>query len=77
LFSLAALVIGASLLPASADSIPGLRGHDHTGITAPDVKAATAFFTDVIGCTHAMSFGPFSDDKAPSCKTSSTSTRAP
>ena len=24
---------------------------------------ATAFFTDVIGCTHAMSFGPFSDDK--------------
>jgi catechol 2,3-dioxygenase-like lactoylglutathione lyase family enzyme len=49
--------------PASADSIPGLRGHDHTGITVPDVKAATAFFTDVIGCTHAMSFGPFSDDK--------------
>src|SRR4030088_292532 len=50
-------------LPASADSIPGLRGHDHTGITVPDVKAATAFFTDVIGCSHAMSFGPFSDDK--------------
>jgi catechol 2,3-dioxygenase-like lactoylglutathione lyase family enzyme len=35
----------------------------HTGITVPDVKAATAFFTDVIGCSHAMSFGPFSDDK--------------
>ena len=50
-------------LPASADSIPGLRGHDHTGITVPDVKAATAFFTDVIGCSHAMSFVPFSDDK--------------
>jgi Lactoylglutathione lyase and related lyases len=49
--------------PASADAIPGLRGHDHTGITVPDVKAATAFFTDVIGCEHAMSFGPFSDDK--------------
>src|ERR1019366_7970988 len=48
---------------ASADQIPGLRGHDHTGITVPDIKAATAFFTDVIGCTHAMSFGPFSDDK--------------
>jgi catechol 2,3-dioxygenase-like lactoylglutathione lyase family enzyme len=48
---------------ACADQIPGLRGHDHTGITVPDVKAATAFFTDVIGCTHAMSFGPFSDDK--------------
>ncbi len=63
LTALAALAIGSSLQPASADSIPGLRGHDHTGITVPDVKAATAFFTDVIGCTHAMSFGPFSDDK--------------
>jgi catechol 2,3-dioxygenase-like lactoylglutathione lyase family enzyme len=61
--ALAALVMGSSLQPTSADSIPGLRGHDHTGITVPDVKAATAFFTDVIGCTHAMSFGPFRDDK--------------
>ncbi len=59
----AALALGASALPASADSIPGLRGHDHTGITVPDVKAATAFFTDVLGCSHAMSFGPFRDDK--------------
>jgi catechol 2,3-dioxygenase-like lactoylglutathione lyase family enzyme len=61
--ALATFVIGASPQPASADSIPGLRGHDHTGITVPDIKAATAFFTDVIGCSHAMSFGPFSDDK--------------
>jgi catechol 2,3-dioxygenase-like lactoylglutathione lyase family enzyme len=63
LSAIAALTWG--LLPqlASADQIPGLRGHDHTGITVPDVKAATAFFTDVIGCTHAMSFGPFRDDK--------------
>ena len=58
-----ALIVGCAPRLASADSIPGLRGHDHTGITVPDVKAATAFFTDVIGCTHAMSFGPFSDDK--------------
>jgi catechol 2,3-dioxygenase-like lactoylglutathione lyase family enzyme len=63
LSALTALAIGSLLPPASADSIPGLRGHDHTGITVPDVKAATAFFTDVIGCTHAMSFGPFRDDK--------------
>jgi catechol 2,3-dioxygenase-like lactoylglutathione lyase family enzyme len=61
--AVAALALIASNLPASADSIPGLRGHDHTGITVPDVRAATAFFTDVIGCQHAMSFGPFSDDK--------------
>lgn len=59
----AALALGATANPAAADSIPGLRGHDHTGITVPDVKAATAFFTDVLGCSHAMSFGPFSDDK--------------
>jgi catechol 2,3-dioxygenase-like lactoylglutathione lyase family enzyme len=63
LLALATFAIGASVTTASADSIPGLRGHDHTGITVPDVKAATAFFTDVIGCSHAMSFGPFMDDK--------------
>jgi catechol 2,3-dioxygenase-like lactoylglutathione lyase family enzyme len=57
------LALTLSITLASADSIPGLRGHDHTGITVPDVKAATAFFTDVIGCQHAMSFGPFADDK--------------
>jgi catechol 2,3-dioxygenase-like lactoylglutathione lyase family enzyme len=59
----AALTLTALPNLAAADSIPGLRGHDHTGITVPDVKAATAFFTDVIGCSHAMSFGPFRDDK--------------
>jgi len=63
LTAFAALAMGLSPRLAAADSIPGLRGHDHTGITVPDVKAATAFFTDVIGCSHAMSFGPFSDDK--------------
>lgn len=63
LTALATLTIGLSPQLASADAIPGLRGHDHTGITVPDVKAATAFFTDVLGCSHAMSFGPFSDDK--------------
>jgi catechol 2,3-dioxygenase-like lactoylglutathione lyase family enzyme len=63
LAALSAVAMTLSASPASADAIPGLRGHDHTGITVPDVKAATAFFTDVIGCEHAMSFGPFSDDK--------------
>lgn len=53
----------AALGTASADSIPGLRGHDHTGITVPDMKQAVDFFTDVIGCKKAMAFGPFADDK--------------
>ncbi|MGO4436692.1 VOC family protein [Rhizobium sp. RAF56] len=48
---------------ASADSIPGLKGHDHTGITVPDMKQALDFFVNVVGCEEAMSFGPFSDDK--------------
>jgi catechol 2,3-dioxygenase-like lactoylglutathione lyase family enzyme len=59
----ATAALGLSATAAFADSIPGLRGHDHTGITVPDVKAATAFFTDVIGCEHAMSFGPVMDEK--------------
>ncbi|ESX76453.1 hypothetical protein X758_01820 [Mesorhizobium sp. LSHC416B00] len=45
-----------------ADSIPGMRG-DHTGITVPDMKQAVDFFTEVVGCKKAMSFGPFADDK--------------
>ena len=58
---------GAALLAtfatARADGIPGLRGHDHTGFTVPDIKQATDFFVNVIGCKEAMSFGPFADDK--------------
>ncbi len=56
------LVAGAAS-HASADSIPGMRGHDHTGITVPDMGQAVSFFTDVVGCEKAMSFGPFADDK--------------
>jgi len=58
-FSLAAF----SLASASAGSLPGLRGHDHTGVTVPDIKQAIDFFTNILGCQQAMSFGPFSDDK--------------
>ena len=56
-----ALLAGAGI--ASADSIPGMRGHDHTGVTVPDMAQAVDFFTTVIGCQKAMSFGPFADDK--------------
>lgn len=56
-----AALAGASL--AHADSLPGLRGHDHTGITVPNMAEAVDFFTNVLGCKTAMSFGPFSDDK--------------
>ena len=64
----AALATGVSPPGASAESIPGLRGHDHTGITVPDMKQAVDFFTEVVGCKKAMSFGsPMT--KARSCRT--------
>jgi catechol 2,3-dioxygenase-like lactoylglutathione lyase family enzyme len=59
--SIAALLASTAIV--LADSIPGMRGHDHTGVTVPDMKQAVDFFTNVIGCKKAMSFGPFSDDK--------------
>ena len=58
-----AIGLSGSMASASADSMPGMRGHDHTGITVPDMKQAVDFFTEVVGCKKAMSFGPFSDDK--------------
>lgn len=58
---LAAAATMLSLIGAArADELPGLRGHDHTGITVPDMDQALHFFTDVLGCKAAMSFGPFS-----------------
>jgi catechol 2,3-dioxygenase-like lactoylglutathione lyase family enzyme len=46
-----------------AQGLPGMRGHDHTGVTVPNMAEAVTFFTDVIGCKKVMSFGPFQDDK--------------
>jgi catechol 2,3-dioxygenase-like lactoylglutathione lyase family enzyme len=64
---IAATALGIGLAtaasPAWADGIPGMRGHDHTGVTVPDMAQAVDFFVNVIGCEKAMSFGPFSDDK--------------
>ena len=57
----AALLAGA--IAARADGVPGLRGHDHTGITVPDIRQAADFFINVLGCKEAMSFGPFADEK--------------
>jgi catechol 2,3-dioxygenase-like lactoylglutathione lyase family enzyme len=44
------------------DTIPGMRGHDHTGVTVPNMAEAVDFFTNIIGCTKITSFGPFADD---------------
>jgi catechol 2,3-dioxygenase-like lactoylglutathione lyase family enzyme len=61
--AIAIAAMAALITPASADGLPGMRGHDHTGITVPDMNQAITFFTDVLGCQKIMAFGPFSDDK--------------
>jgi catechol 2,3-dioxygenase-like lactoylglutathione lyase family enzyme len=42
--------------------LPGLAGAEHVGFTVPDLDAAVAFFTQVIGCTKAYQIGPFQAD---------------
>jgi len=59
---LAACSLLLSLSTAHA-AVPGLRGADHVGFTVPDMDQAVTFFTDILGCEKAMSFGPFADDK--------------
>ena len=62
IYSVASMLVLLSAAAAQADAIPGMRGHDHTGITVPNIDEAVDFFTNVIGCKKATSFGPFSDD---------------
>ena len=77
---LAGAALAAALLAAgavSADGIPGMRGHDHTGITVPDMKAAE-------GVLHRRGrvarrpcrSGRSRTTRARSCRTRSTSIRA-
>ena len=62
LYSVAAmLAMTLGLGVAQADGLPGMRGHDHTGITVPDMNEALTFFVDMLGCKKAMSFGPIAD----------------
>ncbi len=45
--------------PSSApNGIPTLRGVDHTGLNVPDLDAAVAFFTDVLGAQLLWEVGP-------------------
>lgn len=48
---------------AAAQSLPGVRGVNHIGLTVPDLQQAETFFADVLGCQKATSFGPFRDDE--------------
>lgn len=60
------MTMTAGILTAStamASGLPGMRGVDHIGITVPDLAEAETFFSDVLGCEKATSFGPFRDDE--------------
>jgi catechol 2,3-dioxygenase-like lactoylglutathione lyase family enzyme len=48
-------------LGSEATTVPGLVGIDHIGITVPNIAQAAAWFTDVLGFTEPLSFGPFND----------------
>lgn len=64
--TICALAVAALFaLPAQAVSepLPGMRGVDHIGLTVPDLAEAETFFSDILGCSKAMSFGPFRDDQ--------------
>jgi len=43
--------------------LPGLRGTDHIGITAPDFDEAVDFFTNVLGLEPFYEMGPFGSDE--------------
>jgi len=58
----AAFAIALGVCSAGADTLPGVRGVNHIGLTVPDIGEAETFFSDVLGCEKATSFGPFRDD---------------
>lgn len=60
-----ALTVALLLVPCvtHAEAMPGMRGINHIGLTVPDLAEAEGFFTGVLGCEKAASFGPFKDDQ--------------
>src|SRR5690606_31326743 len=58
----AAIAMTVGIVSAGAETLPGVRGINHIGLTVPDIVEAETFFSDVLGCTKATSFGPFRDD---------------
>ncbi|MGJ8570071.1 MAG: VOC family protein [Hoeflea sp.] len=62
ILAIAAIAMTVSVVSTKADTLPGVRGVNHIGLTVPDIDEAEAFFSDVLGCQKATSFGPFRDD---------------
>lgn len=50
------------MMDTAAQTLPGLVGLDHIGLTVPDLDAAAAFFAGVLGCPRILTFGPIADE---------------
>lgn len=55
--------LALAAIPVLAEPMPGMRGVNHIGLTVPDKAEAVSFFTEILGCEKATSFGPFRDDE--------------
>ena len=62
ILAIAAIAMTLGVVSAGAETLPGVRGVNHIGLTVPDIEQAETFFSDVLGCEKATSFGPFRDD---------------
>jgi catechol 2,3-dioxygenase-like lactoylglutathione lyase family enzyme len=62
-FAASTVITIVAMGTAWAEPLPGMRGVDHIGMTVPDLAEAETFFADVLGCSKALSFGPFRDDQ--------------
>ena len=60
---LAFAFLTTSFVPSFAGGIPTVAGVDHIGLTVPDLKQGIEFFSNVLGCEHVYTAGPFSDPK--------------
>lgn len=63
LAGLAFAFLTTSAVSSFAAGIPTIVGVDHVGLTVPDLKQGIAFFSDVLGCEHIYTAGPFLDPK--------------
>ena len=45
-----------------SQTMPGLVGLDHIGLTVPNLDDAVAFFAGILGCPKVLTFGPIADD---------------
>ena len=62
-FALSAATAFGAVSAARADTLPGMKGMDHIGITVPDLVPGNRLPQDVLGCSkRAFVVGPFKSE---------------